>query len=577
MRAWLCGLGLLLSGLPVQAAPPNLVLIISDDQGYGDLGCHGNPVLRTPHLDRLARQSVWLKNFYVSPVCSPTRASLLTGLYSYRTGVVDTYLGRALMRPQVRTLAEHLAQAGYRTGLFGKWHLGDNYPLRPEDRGFHETLWHLGGGLAQPSDPPWVDPRRAYFDPVLQRNGQEVQGRGYCTDLFTRSAIQFILRHKDRPFFAYIAYNAPHAPFQVPPEGVQFYRQRDLTPRAFPKIGQPWWNGPKKLDTEAIAAAYGMIENLDANIGRLLQTLHEHGLAERTLVVFLTDNGPGGVRWNAGLRGRKGTVYEGGIRVPCYVCWPHRLKGGQVLEWPLAHIDLVPTLCELCGVPWREPCDGRSFAPWLLGSSEPWPDRTLFFQWHRGDTPEQFRAFAARGPRYKLVQAAGTGPGSSWKPRYELFDLSTDPYEETDLAEKMPEMVERLRREYAAWFTEVTRQGFAPPRLVLGSPQAPEVRLSRQDWRGPRAGWSADSLGHWAVHVARPGRYRFTLHAAVPIQQWELLCEQAQPPRQHGHGTGQTTLCLDSLRLQAGEARLEIRLNDPPVGPTHVIVEYLGP
>ena len=576
MRLLLCGLGWILSGLPVQAGHPNLVLILTDDQGYGDLGCHGNPVLRTPHWDRLAQQSVWLKHFYVSPVCSPTRASLLTGLYSYRTGVVDTYLGRALMRPQVRTLAEHLAQAGYRCGLFGKWHLGDNYPLRPEDRGFHETLWHWGGGLAQPSDPPSVDPHRAYFDPILQRNGQEVQGRGYCTDLFTRSAIQFISRHKGRPFFAYIAYNAPHAPYQVPPAWVKFYRQRDLSPRAFPKIGQPWWNGPK-LDTEAIAAAYGMIENLDTNIGRLLQTLQEQGLAERTIVVFLTDNGPGGVRWNAGLRGRKGTVYEGGIRVPCYVCWPGRLQGGRVLEWPLAHIDLVPTLCELCGVPWQDPCDGRSFAPWLLGSSDPWPERTLFFQWHRGDTPQPFRAFAARGPRYKLVQAAGTAPSASWKPRYELFDLRTDPYEEHDLAKKMPEKVEQLRREYAAWFAEVTRQGFAPPRIVLGSPQALEVRLSRQDWRGPRAGWSDASLGHWAVRIARPGRYRVTIHAAGPIRQWELLCEQAQPPRQRGSGSGQTTLCLDSLRLQAGEAHLEVRLNDPPIGPTHVLVEYLAP
>jgi arylsulfatase A-like enzyme len=560
----------------MQAAQPNLVLIITDDQGYGDLGCHGNPVLRTPHLDRLAQQSVWLKYFYVSPVCSPTRASLLTGLYSYRTGVVDTYLGRSLMRPQVRTLAEHLAQRGYRTGLFGKWHLGDNYPLRPEDRGFHETLWHLGGGLAQPSDPPYVESQRAYFDPILQRNGQEVQGRGYCTDLFTRAAIQFIQRHKDRPFFAYVAYNAPHAPFQVPSQWVTFYRQQDLTPRAFPKIGQPWWNG-KKLDTGAIAAAYGMLENLDANIGRLLQTLQEQGLAERTIVVFLTDNGPGGVRWNGGLRDRKGTVYEGGIRVPCYVCWPGRLPGGRVLDMPLAHIDLVPTLCELCGVPWQGRCDGRSFAPWLFGRQKPWPARTLFFQWHRGDAPEKYRAFAARGPRYKLVQAAGTAPGTSWIPRYELFDLDTDPYEEHDLAEKMPEVVEQLRRQYEAWFADVTREGFEPPRIVLGSPQAPVVRLSRQDWRGPQAGWSGKSLGHWAVRIARPGRYRVTIYAAEPIWQWELLCEQAQPLCQDGCGDGQHTLLIDSLPLQAGEARWEVRLNDPPIGPTHVIVEYLGP
>jgi len=576
MRVWPCGLMFVLTVLPVQAAQPNLLLIITDDQGYGDLGCHGNPVLRTPHLDRLAQQSVWLRYFYVSPVCSPTRASLLTGLYSYRTGVVDTYLGRSLLRPQVRTLAEHLAQAGYRTGLFGKWHLGDLYPLRPEDRGFQETLWHRGGGLAQPSDPPYVEPHRAYFDPILQRNGQEVQGRGYCTDLFTRAAIQFIQRHKDQPFFAYVAYNAPHAPFQVPSQWVTFYRQQDLTPRGFPKIGQPWWSGPK-LDTEAIAAAYGMIENLDANIGRLLQTLKELGLAERTIVVFMSDNGPGGVRWNGGLRGRKGSVYEGGIRVPCYVCWPGRWRGGRTLDLPLAHIDLVPTLCELCGVPWQGPSDGRSFAPALLGRSQPWPDRTLFFQWHRGDEPVKYRAFAVRGPRYKLVQATGAAPGVPWTPRYELFDLNADPYEEHDLADKMPEMVAQLRREYEAWFAEVTRQGFEPPRIVLGSPQAPVVRLSRQDWRGPQAGWSETSLGYWMVRIARAGRYRVTIYAAEPIRQWEFLSEQTQPFRQRGSGDGQRTLILEPLELPAGEARWEVRLNDPPRGPTHVLVEYLGP
>ena len=189
----------LLAFLPASLAaadPPNVLIVITDDQGYGDLGAHGNPMVKTPNLDAFAKTSVWLRNFYVSPVCSPTRSSLLTGLYNYRTGVVDTFLGRSMMRPDVKTLAEYLAGAGYRTGLFGKWHLGDNYPLRPEDRGFQETLWSQGGGLAQPSDPPQVDPKNAYFDPVLTRNGKEVKTKGYCTDVFTDAALKFIARGK---------------------------------------------------------------------------------------------------------------------------------------------------------------------------------------------------------------------------------------------------------------------------------------------------------------------------------------------------------------------------------------------
>ena len=219
---------------------PNVLLVITDDQGFGDLGAHGNPVIRTPNLDAFAKESVWLKNFYVSPVCSPTRSSLLTGLYNYRTGIVDTSTGRSMMRPDVTTLPQMLAAAGYRTGLFGKWHLGDHYPLRPEDRGFHETLWSHGGGLAQPSDPPEVDPKTAYFDPVLTRNGKEVKTKGYCTEVFTDAAIEFVTKaDAAKPFFAYVAYNAPHSPFQVPERFSAPYKKLDLTPNGFPKVGQP--------------------------------------------------------------------------------------------------------------------------------------------------------------------------------------------------------------------------------------------------------------------------------------------------------------------------------------------------
>ena len=479
MRWFLSSLIVLLPSTLFATDAPNVLIVITDDQGWGDLGAHGNPVLKTPKLDAFTKESVNLKNFYVCPVCSPTRSSLLTGQYNYRTGVVDTFIGRSLMRPDVKTLQEYLAGAGYRTGLFGKWHLGDNCPLRPEDRGFQETLWSRGGGLAQPSDHPDMVWKTAYFDPILNQNGKEVKTKGYCTDVFTDAALKFITKESTKPFFAYVAFNAPHAPYQVPEELAAKYAKLDLSENAFPKTGQPW--AGKKLNTTEIAGAYGMIENIDTNFGRLMKVLEDKKLAENTIVVFLTDNGPGGVRWNGGLRDRKTTVYEGGIRVPCYVRWSAKVKAGQV-ETPLAHIDVTPTLLAACGVVSNTALDGKSFLGLLQGKTE-WSGRTLFFQWHRGDEPEKYRAFAARGPQYKLVQANGTAPGPKWTPKYELFELQTDPFEEKDLAQDKPEEVAKLKKQYEAWFADVTKKGFTPPRIIIGSEKENPVRLSRQDRR----------------------------------------------------------------------------------------------
>jgi arylsulfatase A-like enzyme len=508
MRWFSCLLFALLPTAHSAADPPNVLIVITDDQGYGDLGAHGNPVVKTPRIDAFAKQSVWLRNFYVSPVCSPTRSSLLTGLYNYRTGVVDTFLGRSMMRPDVKTLAEYLAGAGYRTGLFGKWHLGDNYPLRPEDRGFQETLWSRGGGLAQPSDPPQVDPKNAYFDPVLTRNGKEVKTKGYCSEVFADAAQKFITAESKKPFFAYVAFNSPHSPYQVPQELEKPYSKLDLTASGFPRIGQPW--ATTKLSVDEIAKAYGMIENVDANFGRLMKALDDAKVADNTLVIFLTDNGPGGVRWNAGLRNRKGMVYEGGIRVPCYVRWPKEAKAGSVVGAPLAHIDVLPTVLHACGVPFP-PGDGRSFRALLGRPNTAWANRALFFQWHRGDEPEKFRAFAVNRGGYKLVQANGVQPGANWKPKYELFDLNSDPFEEKDLAVEKPEEVAALKDLHEHWFADVTKKGFAPPRIVIGSKKENPVRLSRQDWRGPKAGWTPESEGHWEVEVAERGIYEFTV------------------------------------------------------------------
>jgi arylsulfatase A-like enzyme len=563
-------------GLAARAADaPNVLIVITDDQGFGDLGAHGNPVLRTPNLDAFAKQSAWLKNFYVSPVCSPTRASLLTGQYNYRVGVVDTFLGRSLMRPDVKTLAEYLAGAGYRTGLFGKWHLGDNYPLRPEDRGFQETLWCQGGGLAQPSDAPGTDPQTAYFDPTLKRNGKGVKTKGYCTDVFTDAALAFVTAASKKPFFAYVAFNAPHAPFQVPDALAAKYAKLDLTEGAFPKIGQPWTVGPPNADE--IAGAYGMIENLDGNFGRLMRALDEKKLAANTLVIFLTDNGTGGTRWNAGLRNRKGTVYEGGIRVPCYVRWPGKVKDKCVVDAPLAHVDLTPTVLAACGTEGAE-FDGANVLPLLQPDAPAWPDRTLFFQWHRGDEPEKFRAFAARGPKYKLVQAAGANAGTKWKPKYELFDVGADPFEEKDLAADKPDEVAQLKKGYEEWFADVTKAGFAPQRIAIGSEQENPVRLSRQDWRGPKAGWTADSVGHWEVKVERAGRYRVTIHAPGDFTRYELRGNRLDSYTAVLKGV-ETDKVTFEAELNKGEGQIEatVTLGKKTRAAHYLVLEYLGP
>lgn len=505
MKRLICLFVLLFSGVASAADPrPNILLVMTDDQGFGDFGAHNNPILKTPNLNEFAKTGIWMNNFYVSPVCSPTRSSLMTGQYNYRTGVVDTYIGRSMMRPDVPTVAEALVKNGYRTGLFGKWHLGDCYPMRPEDRGFQETLWHHGGGLSQPSDVPGTNDATSYFDPTLVKKTKEVKTKGYCSDVFSNAAMEFMSQKSDQPFFAYVAYNAPHGPFQVPDAAAKPYRELKLGVDQFPTIGQPWAN--KKLNTAQIANAYGMIANIDDNFGKMIATLKKTNQLENTLIIFMTDNGPGGVRYNSGLRARKGTVYEGGIRVPCYIQWAKQFPKPGVVEQPTAHIDITPTILDAAGVSAKGMSfDGRSFLPLLKAPTSPWAERNLFFQWHRGDVPERYRAFAVRGPQYKLVQS------SNGKEKFELFDVEADPYETKDLAATKTEEVEKLKKAYDSWFTDVTKLGFAPPKIILGSDKAPMVRLTRQDWRGPDAGWTPTSIGHWQVEFESAGMYEFVI------------------------------------------------------------------
>jgi arylsulfatase A-like enzyme len=491
---------------------PNILLILTDDQGYGDLGVHDNPKIKTPNLDKLARESVRLKCFYVSPVCAPTRASLLTGRYNFRTGVVDTYLGRALMRPGEGTLAQMLRAAGYRTGIFGKWHLGDNAPLRPVDRGFEEALVIKGGGIGQPSDPPGGG---SYFDPILQHNGHARRYKGYCSDVFASAVLDFLSAADKRPFFAYLAFNCPHEPLEAPERELSTYQETNLDLRAFPQLGQPI---PPAFaaSPETVARVYAMVTNIDANVGKVLRALDERGLTANTIVIFASDNGPAGVRFNSGLRGWKGSVFDGGIRVPCYIRWPGHFPAGHVIDRIAAHIDVVPTLLDACGVPVPAgvQLDGRSLLTLLRGLPDPsWPERTVFLQWHRGDEPELGRAFAARAQTYKLLRPEPP-PGARKTQPLQLYDMEHDPYELHDVAASHPDVVARMYKEYVAWFADVSSDGFPPVRIEIGGGRENPTILTRQDWRGQRAGWELNDLGYWELDIVRPGRFDISLRLA---------------------------------------------------------------
>jgi arylsulfatase/arylsulfatase A len=499
---------LTVGGVAQQAQrPPNVVLVMTDDQGLGDFGCQGNPVLDTPRLDAFAAACAQFERFYVSPVCSPTRASLMTGRYNYRTRVVDTWRGRSMMEPDEVTVAELLRGAGYRTGIFGKWHLGDCYPMRPIDQGFDEALVHRGGGLAQPSEPP--ENERRYTDPLLVRNGEVVASDGYCTDVYFDAAMRFVDEAiaREQPFFTYIATNAPHGPFDdVPEELLAKYRAADLS-----TVG-----AGEAPNYDRIARIYAMVENIDQNFGRLLDHLSERGVADDTVVVFLCDNGPIAGRFVRGLRGAKSSVHEGGIRSPLWIRLPEGNEPARRIDRIAAHIDVLPTICELAGValPDGLRVDGRSLVPLLLGQRTAWPDRHLVLQTHRGDAPQPGHHFALVEQRWKLLRHSGFGRERMPEGApLQLFDLLADPGEQQDIAASHRAVVSRMERAYAAWFADVSStraDNFQKPRIHVGAPEEPVTTLTRQDWVvDDGGGWGR--AGRWLLHLERARTFDVTL------------------------------------------------------------------
>jgi len=554
---------------------PNVVVILTDDQGFGELGVTGNPVVHTPNIDRFATQCVSLVNFHVMPVCSPTRACLMTGRYYYRTGLTDTYLGRSMMDPNETTIAEMLARGGYRTGIFGKWHLGDNYPRRAMDKGFQESLVLNGGGLAQPGDPPDpVDERGAYFNATLRQNGTWVKTKGYVSDVITEAAIKFIEKNRSRPFFVYLPFNCPHAPHQVPGEYREHYPPGVFDPTNFPSKGHPM---AAKHNATDLARVYGMVENIDDNVGRLLAKLDELKLTENTIVVLFSDNGCQQHNgYNAGFQGWKGTTFEGGIHQFCFISWRAKLEAGRQVDRIAANIDLAPTLLELCDVakPKDVKFDGRSLAPLLGGDAVDWPDRLLFFQWHRGDVPERYRSCAVRSQDWKLVQPFG--PWDKWdgKMDFQLYDMAHDPLEMQNVAAEYPERVAKLKAAYDAWFDDVVgRRDFkAPQRIFLGAKQENPVLLTRQDWRGPNASWGPKGIGYWELNVVRKARYdiKVLFDASKADGEANLACSgiSAQRPIK----AGDEECVFRNIQLPVGPGRLEVTLQE---GATVLGVKYV--
>jgi arylsulfatase A-like enzyme len=474
------------------AAPrrrPNILLIMTDDQGYGDLSCLGNTVLSTPHLDALHAQSLRLTNFHVSPTCAPTRAALLTGRYNNRTGVWHTIMGRSIMRRDEITIADYFSNSGYRTGIFGKWHLGDNYPYRPQDRGFQEVLVHGGGGVGQTPD-YWGN---NYEDDTYFHNGAPKPYPGYCTDVWFEGAREFIAQKEEEPFFCYLPTNVPHGPYLVPEAYQKPFKEKGLEPKQ--------------------AAFYGMLSHFDECMGRLMKTLDDAGQADNTIVLFMTDNGTAaGDR--GGMRGAKGSEYEGGHRVPCFIRWPNgKLEAGRDIDHVTAHIDILPTLLDYCGIEAKSSMrfDGISLRPWMLDPNKPAPDRAIMVDSQRIENPEKWRKSAVLENQWRLVNGK------------ELYDVASDPGQRNNIAAQHPNVVKQLRGHYDAWWTDTsTRFGEYCP-LVVGAPGQGMSDFTCHDWHAPikLVPWNQPYIregrlgqGFWVIEVQSEGRY------AIELRRW---------------------------------------------------------
>lgn len=492
-----------------QNTPPNIILIITDDQGYGDFGFTGNPHISTPTLDQLAQESVEFTNFYVSPVCAPTRSSLMTGRYSLRTGIRDTYNGGAMMATEEHTIAELLKKKNYVTGIFGKWHLGDNYPMRPSDQGFDESLIHLSGGMGQVGDfTTYYQGNRSYFDPVLWHNNQQQSYQGYCSDIFAEEAIKFIENNKDQPFFTYLSFNAPHTPLQVPDEYYQKYKDLDPS-EGFGEDGKPFYPMSESQKEDA-RKVYAMVENIDDNLNKLFSKLEELEIDDRTIIIFLTDNGPQQQRYVAGLRGLKGNVFQGGVRAPLLIHYPEKYQGSKKIDQLTAHLDILPTIAEVVGIdlPNDRKIDGKSLIPLMNGDASNFQNRSFFSYWTR-KYPERYNNISIQKSGWKLV---GKTDYQAPIEEFELYNLTEDPFELTNLISSQTSKGRELKIEMDELYEELIQEQHLvnQPLIQIGFEEENPVFLNRNDAAGQRGIWAQEEIyGYWNVLLAS-GTYDFT-------------------------------------------------------------------
>ena len=516
---------------------PNVIIIMTDDQGYGDLACHGNTILDTPNMDRLHSQSVRFTNFHVSPTCAPTRAALMTGLYTNRTGVWHTIGGRSLLRKDKVTMAEVFKENEYHTAIFGKWHLGDNYPFRPQDRGFLEVLVHGAGGVGQ--TPDFFD--NDYFNDTYIHNGKLEEYRGYCTDVWFREAIEYIERQNDNPFFCYISTNAPHSPFYVDNKYSKAYE------------------GIKNIPSNEF---YGMITNIDDNIGILTRKIEDLGISDNTILIFMTDNGSSMgdkkieniTAFNAGMRGKKNSEYDGGHRVPFFVKYPNgKLEAGKDVNNISAHIDVLPTLIELCGLKLNKPIDfdGKSLMPLINGSDENWSERLLITDSQRVEHPIKWRKSAVMSDNWRLVNGE------------ELYNMVDDPGQTNDVALKEPKKVEKFRRAYDTWWDDVSLDFDDFQAIIIGSPAENPVNLTSHDWHSnTQVPWNHKHVrsglqgnGFWVLDIEHTGIYEITLSRWPLSMKLPINSGMEKRPALNGTSVNES---LEGKALNILKAKIEI-------------------
>ena len=480
---------------PAVASRPNVIIVLTDDQGYPDLGCTGNPWIKTPNIDAFHDEAVRLTDFHVAPLCTPTRGALMTGHRPIRNGAWATCWGRSILCKTEMTMADVFAASGYRTGMFGKWHLGDNYPYRPFDRGFERVVAHKGGGVGQTPD-FWGN---NYFDDTYFHNGKPRAHEGYCTNVWFDEAMKFIEECGDQPFFTYLATNAPHDPYLVAEKYKQLYRDN-------PDIAHPDF--------------YGMITNIDENFSRLRRKLEECGIADNTILIFMTDNGSSGAAdldergfvkrgYNAGMRGMKASYYDGGHRVPFFIRWPRGgLAGGRDIGEMALHIDLLPTFIDLLGLtpPRKVAFDGVSLASLLRGEVNSLPgDRIEFIQYRQSTNPPEKWSNAVMTRQWRLIGGR------------ELYDIKADPGQRHDVVDHHPDVVARLRTAHEQWWTEIEPGLHKYCPITIGSDAENPCRLDALDvmgdvaWHQTHIVLAQKSTGCWTVDVAQAGRYRFAL------------------------------------------------------------------